>query len=146
MLKEAALRTGCLRAVTAVAGRADLDPQVLAERLLLCVYAYGTNTSLRAVAAGDHRRSEDDLRYVRRRFLSAEAARAMAVELANATFTARQQAIWGAGSTAVASDSTPRGRVRPEHLHPVALALRRSRGADLLARGAPLDGDPLAVA
>src|SRR6266511_269627 len=31
MLKEAALRTGCLQAVTAVAGRADLDPQVLAE-------------------------------------------------------------------------------------------------------------------
>jgi TnpA family transposase len=79
---------------------------VLAERLLLCVYAYGTNTGLRAVAAGDHRHSEDDLRYVRRRFLSAEAARAMAVELANATFAARQQAIWGEGSTAVASDST----------------------------------------
>ncbi len=106
MLKEAALRTGCLQAVTTVAGRADLDPDVLAERLLLCVYAYGTNTGLRAVAAGDHRHSEDDLRYVRRRFLSAEAARAMAVELANATFAARQQAIWGHGSTAVASDST----------------------------------------
>jgi TnpA family transposase len=106
MLKEAALRTGCLGAVTAVAGRADLDPQVLAERLLLCVYAYGTNTGLRAVAAGEHRHTEDDLRYVRRRFLAAEAARAMAVELANATFAARQQAIWGEGSTAVASDST----------------------------------------
>jgi Domain of unknown function (DUF4158)/Tn3 transposase DDE domain len=106
MLKEAALRTGCLQAVTAVAGRADLDPQVLAERLLLCVYAYGTNTGLRAVAAGDHRHTEDDLRYVQRRFLSAEAARAMAVELANATFAARHQAIWGEGSTAVASDST----------------------------------------
>jgi len=30
----------------------------------------------------------------------------MAVEIANATFAARQQAIWGTGSTAVASDST----------------------------------------
>ena len=60
----------------------------------------------RAVTAGDHRHTEDDLRYVRRRFLSAEAARAMAIELANATFAARQQTIWGAGSTAVASDST----------------------------------------
>src|SRR6266542_4248752 len=74
MLKEAALRTGCLQAVTSVAGRADLDPQVLAERLLLCVYAYGTNTGLRAVAAGDHRHTEDDLRYVRRRYLSSEVA------------------------------------------------------------------------
>ena len=109
MLKEAALRTGCLQAVTSVAGRADLDPATLAERLLLCVYAYGTNTGLRAVAAGDHHHSEDDLRYVRRRFLSAEAAQAMAVEIANATFAARQQAIWGEGSTAVASDSTHMG-------------------------------------
>jgi DNA-binding HxlR family transcriptional regulator len=33
-------------------------------------------------------------------------ARAMAVEIANATFAARRQAIWGAGSTAVACDST----------------------------------------
>ena len=30
----------------------------------------------------------------------------MAVEIANATFAARHQAIWGTGSTAVASDST----------------------------------------
>jgi TnpA family transposase len=106
MLKEAALRTGCLRAVTGIAGRADLAPEVLAERLLLAVYGYGTNTGLRAVAAGDHGHSEDDLRYVRRRFLTPEAARAMAVELANATFAVRQQAIWGEGSSAVASDST----------------------------------------
>ena len=75
MLKEAALRTGRLRTVTVVAGRTDLDHQMLAERMLLCVYAYGTNTGLRAVAAGDHCHPEDDLRYVRRRYLTAEAAR-----------------------------------------------------------------------
>ena len=44
MLKEAALRTGCLTAATSAAGRGDLDPGVLAQRLLLAVYAYGTNT------------------------------------------------------------------------------------------------------
>ena len=82
------------------------DPGVLAQRLLLAVYAYGTNTGIRAVAAGEHGHSEDDIRYVRRRYLSAETARAMAVEIANATFAARHQAIWGDGSTAVASDST----------------------------------------
>jgi TnpA family transposase len=79
---------------------------VLAQRLLLAVYAYGTNTGIRAVAAGEHGHTEDDIRYVRRRYLSAETARAMAVEIANAAFAARQQAIWGTGSTAVASDST----------------------------------------
>ena len=106
MLKEAVLRTGCLTAATSAAARGDLDHGVLAQRLLLAVYAYGTNTGIRAVAAGEHGHSEDDIRYVRRRYLSPESARAMAVEIANATFAARHQAIWGAGSTAVASDST----------------------------------------
>jgi hypothetical protein len=74
MLKEAALRTGCLTAATSAAARGDLDPGVLAQRLLLAVYAYGTNTGIRAVAAGEHGHSEDDIRYVRRRYLSAEAS------------------------------------------------------------------------
>jgi TnpA family transposase len=106
MLKEAVLRTGCLTAATSATARGDLDPGVLAQRLLLAVYGYGTNTGIRAVAAGEHGHSEDDIRYVRRRYLSAEAARAIAVEIANATFAARRQALWGTGSTAVACDST----------------------------------------
>lgn len=106
MLKEAVLRTGCLNVVTSVAGRGAISGADLAERLMLAIYGYGTNTGLRAVAAGQHQHSEDEIRYVRRRYLSADAARAVAVEIANATFTARRQAIWGVGSTAVASDST----------------------------------------
>jgi TnpA family transposase len=107
MLKEAVLRTGCLSGVTASAGRGDLAPDVLAERLLLAIYAYGTNTGIRAIAGNaTHGHGEDDLRYVRRRYLTAEVARAIAVEIANATFAARAQTLWGAGSTAVASDST----------------------------------------
>jgi TnpA family transposase len=106
MLKEAVLRTGCLKVVTSVAGRGTIPAEDLAERLLLAIYGYGTNTGIRAVAAGEHGHSEDDIRYVRRRYLTAEAARAIAVEIANATFAARAQGIWGTGSTAVASDST----------------------------------------
>lgn len=106
MLKEAVLRTGCLAHVTAAADRGDMPAEVLAERLLLAVYAYGTNIGLRAVAGGGHGHGEDDLRYIRRRYLTAEVARALAVEIANATFATRQHTIWGTGSTAVASDST----------------------------------------
>jgi TnpA family transposase len=107
MLKEAVLRTGCLRAVTSVADRGSLSEQVLAERLLLAIYGYGTNTGIRAVAAGEHGHSEDEFRYARRRYLSAETARRVAIEIANATFAARAQTLWGTGSTtAVASDST----------------------------------------
>ncbi|MEU5106098.1 MULTISPECIES: transposase [unclassified Streptomyces] len=58
------------------------------------------------MASGGHGHTEDELRYVRRRYLSAEAARAIAVQIANATFAARSTELWGQGSTAVASDST----------------------------------------
>ena len=45
--------------------------EVLAERLMLAIYAYGTNTGIRAVAAGGgHGHTEDDIRYVRRRYLT----------------------------------------------------------------------------
>ncbi|MGY2093310.1 hypothetical protein [Nocardia gipuzkoensis] len=50
MLKEAVLRTGRLRADTSVADRGNLGEDVLAERLLLAIYAYGTNTGIKSVA------------------------------------------------------------------------------------------------
>jgi hypothetical protein len=107
MLKEAVLRTGCLAGVTAAAGRGDMSAEVMAERLLLAIYAYGTNTGIRAIAgSAQHGHGEDDIRYVRRRYLTAEVASTIATEIANATFAARAQQVWGAGSTAVASDST----------------------------------------
>ncbi len=107
ILKEAVLRTGCLADVSAVAGSGTLPVDVLAERLMLAIYAYGTNTGIRAVAAGGgHGHTEDEIRYARRRYLTRDTAQAVAIGIANATFTARQQSVWGEGSTAVASDST----------------------------------------
>lgn len=107
VLKEAVLRTGCLNQVAAVAGGGTLPAEVLAERLMLVIYAYGTNTGIRAVAAGGgHTHTEEQLRYVRRRYLSKETAAQIAVHVADATFATRRKSLWGAGSTAVASDST----------------------------------------
>jgi TnpA family transposase len=106
MLTETALRTGCLDAFTPAGRRSDLPPAVLFQRLLLAVYAYGTNTGIRAVAAADHGHGEDELRYIRRRYMTVESCRQAARVIANATFAARQGWLWGEGSTAVASDST----------------------------------------
>jgi len=89
-----------------VAGSGTLPVEVLAERLMLAIYAYGTNTGIRAVAAGGgHGHTEDEIRYVRRRHLTRDTAHTVAIGIANATFSARQQSLWGEGSTAVASDS-----------------------------------------
>lgn len=106
VLKEAALRTGMLDRFTPVGTREAIERDVLWERLLLVLYAYGTNTGIGAVARGDHGHSEADIRYVARRYFTLEGARAVAVELANATFGARQAAVWGESTTTVASDST----------------------------------------
>lgn len=106
MLKEAVLRTGCLNAVTSVAGSSTLKPEVLAERLMLAIFGYGTNTGIRAVASGGHAHTEDDIRYVRRRYLTPQIAQDIAIAIANATFTARDTELWGESTTTVASDST----------------------------------------
>ena len=106
MVTEAALRTGMLGHLTAVGSREALERSVLWERLLLIAYAYGTNTGISAAAAGDHGHSEADLRYTARRYFTIDGARAVAIQLADATFAARQSEIWGQSTTTVASDST----------------------------------------
>jgi len=40
--------------VTSVAGGGSIRADVLVERLLLAIYAYGTNTGIRAVSSGGH--------------------------------------------------------------------------------------------
>jgi TnpA family transposase len=82
-----------------------LDRDVLQKRLLLCLYALGTNTGLKRVSAGDHGETYKDLQYVRRRFINREQLRAAIAEVANAIFRARLPDIWGEGTTACASDS-----------------------------------------
>jgi TnpA family transposase len=107
VIKEAVLRSGCLEVIETKVGRGGrLGPRALLERLLLVLYAYGTGTGIRAVAAGDHGYSEHDLYYVRRWYLTRELVEALAIQIANATFAARQRQIWGEGSSAVSSDST----------------------------------------
>ncbi|MER5427264.1 hypothetical protein ABT356_46465 [Streptosporangium roseum] len=61
---------------------------------------------MKAVASGGHGHTEDELRYVRCRYLSAEAARAIAVQIANATFAARSAELWA--RTRPRSPPTPR--------------------------------------
>jgi TnpA family transposase len=106
VLKEAVLRSGCLQVIERAAGQGGrLGTGELLERILLVIYAYGTGAGIRAVAAADQGPSEHDLYYARRWYLTTELVEALAVQIANATFGARHKAIWGEGSSAVASDS-----------------------------------------
>ncbi|MFJ8746857.1 Tn3 family transposase [Embleya sp. NPDC127516] len=106
ILKEAALRTGMRKGLAPAGTRGAIPEPVLLERLLLVAYAYGTNSGIASVAAGEHGHSEEELRYVARRYLTAVGLKGAGVAIANATFAARSEAIWGKGTSTVAADPT----------------------------------------
>jgi len=105
ILKEADLRVGITRHFVSLASHEGLDSETLQRRLLLCLYWLGTNTGLQRVANGTHGESAADLRYVLRRYIRKEALRQAIAEVVNATLRIRRPEIWGAGTTACASDS-----------------------------------------
>ncbi len=133
-LKEAVLRSNCRATIAAMTGREDVADAFL-EKMLLCLHGYGTNTGIRAVAATANQR-EQHLYYLVRRYLTPELVRALAVDIANATFAVRQRALWGAGSTAVASDSTHFGAWDQNLFTEWAFPVQITRSAHLLARRA----------
>ena len=105
ILTETDLRIGFTDHLTSVAPRVTLDRTTLQKRLLLGLYALGTNTGLKRVSTGEHGESYHDLRYVRRRFIQPAQLRTAIAHVVNATLQARRPQIWGDGTTACASDS-----------------------------------------
>ena len=109
VLKETALDTGFLdcfetSASREVVPRADRD-----RRLLLALYAAGTNAGIKRVAVGVGDISYDELLHIHRRYIDPNALRAAAARVANATLAIRNPAIWGEAGTACGSDSTKFG-------------------------------------
>jgi hypothetical protein len=88
-----------------VASREAVPRDVLRRRLLLVLFALGTNMGIkRVVATGKHGESEAVLRRIRHLFVNRTNMRSALVKLVNHTFAARDEGWWGAG-TACASDS-----------------------------------------
>uniref|UniRef100_UPI0035E3E22B Tn3 family transposase n=1 Tax=Sinorhizobium psoraleae TaxID=520838 RepID=UPI0035E3E22B len=105
VLKEAALRTGCLEAFKTSGDRVILDASTLQSRLLLCLYGLGTNAGLKRVSAGTEGVSYAELLHVRRRFIHKEALKAATASVTNALLAVRDPLVWGEGTTSCASDS-----------------------------------------
>ena len=90
---------------TSVASREVLDKDTLRRRLLLCLFALGTNMGIKAIVdTGGHGETERELRHVRRHFITRDNLRRAIAKVVNATFEARDPGWWGTG-TACASDS-----------------------------------------
>ncbi|MGS0741780.1 Tn3 family transposase [Glaciimonas sp. GG7] len=105
MLKETDLRIDFTKVFQSSRQRETLDRDTLQRRLLLCLYALGTNAGIKRVAAGGHGASYQELLYVRHSFLQKNTLREAISQIANATFAVRLPEIWGEGTTSCASDS-----------------------------------------
>jgi len=110
VLKEADYLTDLTAEFQTVASREITSRDTLRRRLLLVLFALGTNMGIRAIvdsATGDHGgpvETEAALRRVRRLYVNRENLRSAITRLVNATLAVRDSEWWGQG-TACASDS-----------------------------------------
>ncbi len=105
VLKDADFLTEFTGEFASVASREAIERDTLRRRLLLCLFALGTNMGVKAiVATGEHGESEASLRHVRRTYITRDNLRRAIAKLVSATFQARDPGWWGDG-TACASDS-----------------------------------------
>lgn len=81
-----------------------LDEATLRRRLLLVLYAMGTNLGIKRVAAANPDDSYDDLLYVRRHYLDRERLRSAISRITDHLLAARDPLLWGR-ATCCASDS-----------------------------------------
>ena len=105
VLKETEMRLQFTEHFKSTGNREALAPEELRKRLLLCLYATGTNLGIKRISHGEHGVSTPDLRYVQRKFVSKTALSQAISDVANAIFRVRLPHIWGEATTACASDS-----------------------------------------
>lgn len=105
MVKETDLRLGFTDLLKSPTAYELLERSVLQPRLLLCLHGIGTNAGLQRMAGLGSGTTAKDLAYVRRRYIAVDALRRAVARVVDGTLHARQAAIWGAGTTACASDS-----------------------------------------
>lgn len=106
ILKEADFRVNFTRQFHSVGNRDILDGDLLQKRLLLCLYALGSNTGLKRVSAANDDASHSDLSYVKRRFINEDNVKVAIVDVINEIIAIRDPVIWGEATTGCACDST----------------------------------------
>jgi TnpA family transposase len=105
ILKESELQIDFSELFHTVASKEKIPKDKLLQRLLLCLYAIGTNTGLKRISAANESVSYSDLRYIKRRFVNVPNVRAAIVKIVNKILKVRDPRIWGEATTGVACDS-----------------------------------------
>ena len=106
ILKEADFRVAFTKQFHSVGNREILDGELLQKRLLLCLYALGSNTGLKRISAANEDASHSDLKYIKRRFINEEGVKVAITDVINEIIAIRDPAIWGEATTGCACDST----------------------------------------
>jgi len=105
VLKETDYLTAFTNEFTTIATRENIPREQLRRRLLLALFALGTNMGIaKLVAAGEHGESEHALRRTRQTHITRDNLRAAIIRVVNETLKHRDPRWWG-NATTVASDS-----------------------------------------
>lgn len=105
ILKESDLQIDFTHLIHTVASRENIPREILQFRMLLCLYGIGTNTVLKCVSSANESVTYDDLKYVKRRFITVENVRLILIKIINKILEIRDPRIWGMATTSVACDS-----------------------------------------
>ena len=106
LLKEVDDRVGFTKRFDSVASREVIPEETLRKRLLLCVFGIGTNIGLKRMSGiAENHENYDNLRYIKRRFITPQNIRAAIQDVINAILDIKDPRIWGVGTTLCAADS-----------------------------------------
>lgn len=106
ILKETDLRIDFTQHFHTLANREIIKPEQLRKRLLLSLYAIGSNAGLKRISTANADAEYSDLRYIKRKFITVANVRAAIVQVINEILTIRDPLIWSGGTTGCACDST----------------------------------------
>ena len=106
ILKETDLRVNFTNLLHSTADREILDSAVKRKRLLMALFALGTNTGLKRMSGSmGNQITLDNLRYIKRKYINKDNLRNANIAVVNAIHRARMDRFWGEGTTSCASDS-----------------------------------------
>ncbi len=105
ILKETNFRTSFTSVFASTASREYLDEDQLTKRLLLCAFAYGTNTGLKRISSSNPEITYEELRHIRRRYFTKTNLRSAIAQVTNAILRERDKKFFGETTTSIASDS-----------------------------------------
>lgn len=106
VLKEVDLFENITQGFTTAGNREILSREIIRERLLLSIFAIGTNTGLKRISGASLGKvTHEDLRHIKRFFLNADELRDAIARVVNAIYRVRDPLIWGEATSVCGSDS-----------------------------------------